>query len=73
LIGVVAARAAPAEHRIGLARLELPPADQLGVLVGLEVAHAHDHRARVLRGGDARDALREPLDEIGLLVAPASR
>ena len=59
----VARRAAEPEHRVLLVRLEVAPAEQAGVLVGLEVGHPHDHRARVEGGGDGADALGEPLHE----------
>ena len=65
---VVAARAAPAEHRVLLDGLERRAADELRVLVRLEVAEAQDDRARVERGGDHRDALRQAVDEeLGLV------
>ena len=39
------------------------PADEVGVLVGLEVAHPHDDRVRRERGAQHRDALGDPLHE----------
>ena len=39
-------------------------AEEAGVLVGLEVAHADDDRLRRERGSDRRDALRDALDEV---------
>jgi hypothetical protein len=38
-------------------------AEEVGVLVGLEVAHPHDHRLGRERRGDHRDALGDPLHE----------
>ena len=64
---VVTARATPAEHRIFLFRLECGPAEELGVFVGLEVAHADHDRIGVVRRGDARHAAGELVDEILLL------
>ena len=50
-----------------LHRLELPAADQVGIFVGLEVAHPHDDRLRPLRRGDLGDAPRQVVDEIARL------
>ena len=60
---VVPGGAAEAEHRVFFTRLEFPPADECSVFVGLEVAHPDDHRLRVERRGNARDALAEPANE----------
>ena len=59
----VTGRAAKAEHRVVLARLEVGPADQARVLVGLEVRHPHDDGLRPEGRGDRADALRQALDE----------
>src|SRR5690606_169144 len=58
----VAAGAAEADHRVLLVRLVAAAADEVGVLVGLEVAQAHDHRVRRDRGGDGRDAFGKTVD-----------
>ena len=50
---VVARGAAEPDHRVLLLRLELGAADEVGILVGLEVAHADDDRLRIERRGDA--------------------
>lgn len=69
---VVAAGPAPPEHRVLLVGLEPPPADEPGVLVGLEVAHPYDHRVRPAGGGDTGDAVGQPFDEVAgqVVVAP---
>ena len=56
LLGEVPRRAAVADHRVLLVGLEQLAADEVGVLVGLEVAHPHDHRlaARRPRRGSRR-------------------
>ena len=58
----VAAGAAEPDHRVLLVRLVAAAADQVGVFVGLEVRHAHDHRVRVHRSGDRGDALGQAAD-----------
>ena len=60
----VARRAAEADHRVLLVRLEHATAQQRGVLVALEVRQAHDHRPRIEGRGDGADALGQPLDEV---------
>ena len=45
-------------------RLVQLPADEVGVLVGLEVREAHDHLLRRERRGDHRDALGDALHEV---------
>ena len=59
----VTGRATEPEHRVLLVGLEVRPADQAGVLVGLEVRHPHHDRLWPERGRDRADPLREPLDE----------
>ena len=71
LVVVVAARAPPADHRVLFRGLEELAADQVRVLVGLEVAEAQDHRLRVERTGQRRDALCELVDEVLFLVVVA--
>src|SRR5262249_13011996 len=51
-----------AEHRILLVRLVARAADEVGVLVRLEVREAHDHRLGSEGGGDLSDAFGELLD-----------
>ena len=70
---VVAAGAAPPKHRIFLMRLELPPADERSVLVGFEVAQAHNHRIRVTRRSYPGNTRGERVDEILGLVGKPSR
>ena len=41
---IIARGAAEADHRVFLVRLELGAAEQAGIFVGLEIAHAHDDR-----------------------------
>ena len=67
-LAVITACAAPAEHRVLLLRFESRAADQPGVFVRLEVAHAHDHGLGVVRGGDPGDPAGERPDKVGLLV-----
>ncbi len=52
----VTAGAAEADHRVLFVRLVVAAADKVGVLVGLEVRQAHDHRVRCDRGGEGGDA-----------------
>src|SRR3569832_1549420 len=54
--------AAKADHGIFFARLVFRAADQRGVFVGFEVAHAHDHGIWIKGRGDGADALGESLD-----------
>src|SRR5690606_16590605 len=54
--------ATEAVHRGALGGLALRRAEEVGVLVGLEVRQAHDHRRRRHRGGDGGDALGEAVD-----------
>ena len=61
----VARRAAKAEHRVFFLGLVARAADQLPVLVALEVGQAHDHRLRPERGGDRGDALGQLVDVEG--------
>src|SRR5205807_7017409 len=70
-VRVVTAGAAEAEHRMPFARLELRAADQVGILVGLEVGEADDDRTREARSGDERDAAGQVVDEVpgAVLVA----
>src|SRR3546814_648401 len=51
----VAAGAAEADHRVLLVRLVLRAPDQVGVLVGLEVRQAHDHRLRQIGRASCRE------------------
>src|SRR5688572_10069396 len=67
----VARGAAEPEHRVFLVRLVLAPADQVRVLVGLEVRQPHDHRLGRKGRRDAGDAFRELLDEEAHRVAVA--
>lgn len=60
----VARGTAEADHRVLLPRLELRAADQPGVLVRLEVAHADDDGARMQRGRDPRQSAGKAVDEI---------
>ncbi len=69
----VARRAAPADHRVFLVRLEVGAAEQRGVLVALEVRQAHDDRPRPERRGDRAHPLAEPLDEVGRAVGVLRR
>ena len=68
---VVARGAAEADHRVLFLRLELGAADEAGVLVGLEVAHADDDRLRIEGGGDLGEAAGQPVDEVFGLVGIA--
>ena len=58
----VARGAAEAEHRVLFFRLVARAADQLAVLVALEVAQANDHRLRPEGGSDRRDAFDQFVD-----------
>ena len=49
---VVAGCATETEHRVLFLGFEVGAADQVRVFVGLEVAHAHDHRIGMKGGGD---------------------
>src|SRR5262245_33567347 len=50
----VVARGSPeAEHRILLLRLKLRAANQIGILIGLEIAHSDDHGSGIERRGNA--------------------
>ena len=68
----VAGRPAPADHRVALDGLEGGAAEETRVLVGLEVAHAHDNGLGPERRGDGADPLGEPLDEERLAVGVAA-
>src|SRR5205814_306821 len=57
----IARSAAEAEHGVLFLRLVAAAADEIGVLVGLEVRQAHDDRRRRERRGDLRDPLGELL------------
>ncbi len=52
-----------AQHRVRLRRLEPAAAEETGVLVGLEVRHAHDDRLGIEGRGNRADALGELFDE----------
>ena len=66
---VIAGGAAKAQHRIFLLWFEAEAADQIGVFIGLEVAHAHDDGRWMMCSGDMGERLGEPVDEIfGLVV-----
>ena len=69
----VAGRAAEADHRVLLVRLVAAAAEQVGVLVGLEVGQSHDHRLGVEGGRDRGDALGELVDEEVGRVGVAAR
>lgn len=56
---VVPAGASEAEHGVLLLRLIGVAAEQLAVLVGLEVGQAHDDRLRVESGRDGGDSFRD--------------
>jgi len=56
--------AAKTQHRVGLVGFELPSADQLGVLVGFEVAEPHDRRLGIARGGQLGHAACQMLHEV---------
>src|SRR4030095_1010968 len=58
----VARGAAKSEHWILFVRLVLASADEVGILVGLEIREAHDHRLRHKCRGDLRDAFAQLLD-----------
>jgi hypothetical protein len=58
----VARRAAEADHRVVFLRLVGGAGEEVGVLVGLEVAHAHDDRVRREGRRDGADALGEARD-----------
>src|SRR5690606_10275122 len=61
-LGDVARRAPEAEHRVLLVGLVARTADQLAVLVRLEVGQPDDHGSRPERRRDRRDALGQALD-----------
>ncbi len=74
VLGVVIARgAAPAEHGVFFRRLELPSAQERGVLVRLEIGEPQDDRLGMEGGRDGADALRELVDEVFGLVLVAAR
>ncbi len=58
----IARRAAKPQHRIFLVRLVVLAADQIGVLIRLEIRQAHDHRLGRKCGGDLRDAFGQLVD-----------
>jgi hypothetical protein len=62
VFGDVARCAAEAQHRVFFVRLVARTADQLLVLVRLEVGQAHDHGLRIERRGDRRDAFGQLVD-----------
>ncbi len=53
LFRVIARGAPEPEHRIVFLWLKLGTADEIGVLIGLEVAHPDDRRLRIERSRDA--------------------
>mmetsp|Transcript_53285 Transcript_53285/g.125036 ORF Transcript_53285/g.125036 Transcript_53285/m.125036 type:complete len:660 (-) Transcript_53285:2122-4101(-) len=61
----VARRATEAQHRVLFIRLVARAADQLAVLVGLEIRQPHDHRPREKGGGNRRDAFGQLVDVEG--------
>ena len=63
-IAVIAAGAAPAQHRVLFLRLEELTAQELLVFVGLEVREAHDDVVGVEGGPDHGDALGQFLDVV---------
>src|SRR5207244_11693143 len=69
----VARGAAEAEHRVLFLRLVALAAEELAVLVRLEVRQAHDHRFRPERRGDRRYALDHLLDEERARIRIAAR
>ncbi len=73
VVGQVARRAAETQHRVFLVRLVARTADQLLVLVRLEVGQAHDHRLRPERGGDGGDAFGQLVDVERLRRGMAAR
>ncbi len=60
----IARRTAKAEHWILFLRFELRPADQVRILVGLEVAHAHDDGIRMPHSRDPGKSSRQLIDEV---------
>ena len=64
----VARRPAEPEHRVRLVGFVELAADEVGVLVGLEVRQAHDDRPGVERGRNGRHPLHQLLHEEGLRV-----
>ena len=61
---IIIARGAPEpEHRIFFVRLEGGSAQEMGILIRLEVAQPHDHGIWVVNRGDLGDAKCERLDE----------
>src|SRR5687767_992717 len=49
-------------------RLELASSDEVGVLVRLEIARAHDDRTGMLGRRDAPETSRQAIDEVLLLI-----
>ena len=60
---MIARRAAKADHRVGLAWLEGATAEEIRILVGLEVREADDHRTGMKGGRDGPDARSHAIDE----------
>lgn len=73
IVAIVARGSAKTEHRVFFFRLELGAADQVGVLIRLEVAHPHNRRLWILRSGDGRNPARQMVDEVFRLVFIAAR
>src|SRR5205823_10067826 len=70
---VIARRAAPTDHWIFLAGLELPAAEERRVLVRLEIGEPQDDRLGMEGGGDDADSLGKLVDEVLGLVGVAPR
>ncbi|KAK8914672.1 hypothetical protein VCV18_010991 [Metarhizium anisopliae] len=70
---VVPRGAAEAEHGVLLVGLELGAADEPGVLVGLEVAHADNGRPGVHGRAERRQALRQLVDKVVWLLGVSRR
>ncbi|KAF5138997.1 hypothetical protein E5D57_002786 [Metarhizium anisopliae] len=70
---VVPRGAAEAEHGVLLVGLELGAADEPGVLVGLEVAHADNGRPGVHGRAERRQALRQLVDKVARLLGVSRR
>ncbi len=66
---VVTGGTPPADHRVFLFRFEKFTAEEVGVLIALEIAHSDDHVVGVESGADLCDTLRQLVDEeIGFVL-----
>ena len=71
-LAVVAHCTSEAQHRVFLGRFEILAAYQVGILIGLKIAHAHDHRLGVMRRGNFGDTSRQMVDKIHCFVLVAT-